>query len=301
MSLLRASQNVQRSLAKIFTLALCTALLSSCSIKLTYSFLDNLMGWQLGRYVSLNGEQKKVAKAVFKDFHGWHRETQLTPYARYLTQVKQTILAGDITPEYLHAESNSLQLMLDDSLEYLLPGLTDVATLLTDEQILEVQKNLGKERKKYRKEYVDDSPEKIKKRRIRSITRIIGPFFGGFTKQQEQRLSDWENNFLDYEELMLVQQENWEARFMVAMEFREAPGKMQPHLRELMLYRIDNWDPELQKRLDINQIATFEMLADLFNSQTPKQQKKLAKKFDQYIGDFRSITEKHTEDALSYR
>ncbi len=264
-------------------------MLGSCSIKVTYSFLDNLMNWQIGRYVTLKGEQKDLASATFKDFHRWHRETQLTLYADYLESIKLTLLEGDVSADYLHEESNKLQLLIDKSVEQLLPGLTDIASSLTDAQIDEVRKNLKKERDEYKRDYVDDEDEKIQKRRIRDVTRYMGQFFGRFSESQKKRMLDWETNLHPYEELMLAQQEEWETGFVDAMQYRDNKPELQNRLHKLMFYRTDDWDTELQAQLDINQQATFIMLADLFNSQTPKQKKKMRNKFDQYIRDFRSL------------
>lgn len=268
---------------KLIALLLLTLLLNSCSIKIAYNFLDSLLGWQVSRYVTLKGEQKSAAKTIFKDFHLWHRRTQLKDYAEYLTYLKKGIMEDQVDPTFLHEASDKLQDMLDTSMIQLLPGLTQIAATLSDKQIDEVTKNLTQKRKKYRKEYIEDDRDAVQRRRIKDLTRYIGPFFGSFTHQQKQRLKDWENRLSPYEELLIKQQEQWQADFLKAMEYRQTPNKLKEKLSALVLYRTDNWNEKLQKRLDTNQTLTYEMMANLFNSRSQQQRKKTEKKLNHYI------------------
>lgn len=287
-----------RHIRRIALVVCCSFLLSSCTVRIAYSVLDNILGWQLGQYVSLKGEQKTQSKRMFKDFHAWHRRTQLPLYANYLDTLKEGMLAGDITSGYLHDESDKLQDLMDISLAKLMPGLTEVAISLDEKQIQEVVEQLEKEREEYREDYIEDSEEKIQKRRIQDLTRYIGGFFGSFTDEQEAILKNWEENLIPHEKLMLSQQLQWQEAFLEAMQDRADFDQLQRKLHALLLFRTDNWDPELQKALDVNQEQTFKMLATLFNSQTPKQKKKLENKFDQYIKDLRILASKAENSKL---
>jgi len=281
-------------LKQAFLLFACLILLSGCTVRVAYGMLDTLLNWQLGKYVSLKGNQKKVAKNTFEAFHTWHRATQLTLYAEYLKNLKTGMLAGNITGDFLHKESDKLQDLLDESVAYLVPGLTQIASSLSDEQIEEVVENLVNERDEYREDYIDDDDVKIQKRRINDLTRYVGGFFGAFTEEQEALLKNWESNLVPHEQLMMTQQIIWQNEFIDAMNYQDDLAELQKRIHALMLVRTDNWDPELQRVLDINQRATFDMLATLFNSQTPKQRKKLEKKFDQYINDLTILAAKAT-------
>lgn len=276
---------------KVALLLLCTAALSlsACSIKLAYNMLDNLMAWELSRYVDLKGEQKKLARELIDDFHSWHRKTQLTRYADYLETLKNGLYGKTVSADYLHAKSDELQDLLDDSMDYLAPALAQLAASLSEKQIEQVCKQLEKDRDKYRKDYIDDKREDIQRRRIRDLKRYIGPFFGRFEDEQEKILKDWDNTLEPYATLMLAQQRLWQEDFLQAMAVRDNAEKLRPALAKLMLHRTDSWDPKLQKALDQNQTLTFETLAKLFNSQSPRQQEVLKAKFDDYIDTLRDL------------
>ena len=277
---------------KIIACLSCLVLLNSCTIRLSYHLLDNIMMWELNQYASLKGQQKKDARQAIDDFHKWHRQTQLDDYADYLENLKSQMLAGPVSAKFLHKESDKLQNMLDVSADKILPSVTDVAATLSEDQIQQVLEKLKDDREEYRKDYIDADDEKIQKRRIRDLTRYIGGFFGRFTEEQKQRLIDWEDSLEPHEEFMIKQQIKWQAEFIEAMTFQDQPTELQARLRNLILYRTDNWDTELQRRLDVNQTLTFVMLADLFNSQTAKQKQKMERKFDQYIDDLRALAKR---------
>lgn len=281
-----------KRLLKITVCLSCLLLLNSCTVRLSYHLLDNIILWELGQYVSLKGQQKKDAHRAIDDFHSWHRATQLTAYADYLENLKQNMLAGPVSADYLHDESNKLQDMLDVSVNKLLPDITKIASTLNQQQIEQVLEELKNNRREYKEDYIDADDADVQKRRIRDITRYIGGFFGRFTDEQKQRLADWESSLEPHEPYMVKQQLQWQSDFVDAMRFQAQPRELQVRLKNLMLYRTDNWDIELQRRLDANQDLTFIMLADLFNSQTEKQRNKMEKKFDQYIDDLRALAKR---------
>lgn len=288
---------IDRIYKSLFILG-CMLLLNSCTIKISYRFLDNILGWQISQYVDLKGQQKKEASAALDAFHDWHRETQLPLYVNYLENLKVGMLTSRITATYLHEESNKLQDLLDLSMTQILPSVTSVAATLNEAQIQQVTEKLKKDREEYRRDYIEAPDKKIQKRRIRDLTRYIGGFFGKFNKEQKQRLIAWEESLSAHEELMIDQQKQWEVDFLTAMKFQSDKVELQQRLRNLMLYRTDNWEPELQRRLDRNQSQTFEMLAELFNSQSEKQRQKMEKKFDSYIGDLNDLI-KHRDSKPS--
>lgn len=280
------------TIKRIALIFVCLTFLSGCTVRIAYAILDDLLMWQLGQYVSLKGEQKKQTKQQIKAFHRWHRKTQLPLYIDYLTELKKGMVAGNITGTYLHQESDKLQDLLDISINQIIPTLTDIAVSLDEKQIQQVLNQLRKEQKEYREDYLDASDEAVQKRRINDVTRYISGFFGPFTDQQKTMLQDWEESLTPHEALMIEQQKEWEKAFLHSMDFRDNRPELEKRIRTVLAFRTDNWDPELQKVLDKNQALTFNMLADLFNSQTPKQRQKLEKKFDQYIRDLEILASK---------
>ena len=194
-----------------FCLGLMCILLTvtSCSsARLGYGFLDNYMLWKINDFVSLTQEQKSFTKAGFKDFHAWHRKEQLPLYAAYMEQLKPTLNNTNLSGEIIHHETDELQELLDESINYLMPTLVELAFSLSDDQIIELSKSLEKKRKKYTKKYVNVKKDKLYKKRISDLCEYMDPFFGRYTSQQKEWLETWAQNLIDYEERMVEQQES---------------------------------------------------------------------------------------------
>jgi hypothetical protein len=271
---------------------LCVFIFSSnaCSVKIAYHFLDNLLGWQLGTYVSLDSKQKRLASSVFKDFHSWHRRTQLPSYSQYFTHTKALMAQGNITAEQLHAESDKLQDLLDVSVDYLMPGVVEIIGTFNEDQVAEILKNLKEKGDDFYDKRVDTSAKKIQKLRIKDFNQHLEGFFGSYSDEQELEIKLWAKNLQPYEALMLKQKRTWEQDIAKALTKRNNPKELTRELKSLVMYRTDEWDADLQKVLDENQVKSYGLLANLANSRSERQKTKSNEKFDRYIKIFDDMT-----------
>ena len=120
------------------------------------------MLWQIEKFVNLKGSQEEQAKIYLDNFHQWHRRTQLEQYAQYLVQLKARINTGPISGEDIHAETDKMQELLDQSLNQLLPDMARIIAKLTDAQAEELLESIKKENVKnitigIPKEYFSDN------------------------------------------------------------------------------------------------------------------------------------------------
>ncbi len=277
---------------KISLLIICVFCLSSCSVKLAYNFLDFIIKWRIGQYVSLNNEQDAYLDQRVDDFHQWHRRTQLTRYADYIESVLPTLRNEKITGKWVHAETDKIQELLDTSLNAFLPIAVDLVHSFSEEQTKEVLENLAKKRKEFYREYIDISQKKRLKQRKHDLTDHIGRFFGRFTDAQKLLLDEWAAAIRPFETQSLEQQVIWAKRVDDAMAVRDNKAQLRERLGSIVLYRTDDWDPALQATLDYNQDITYILIAELVNSQTDKQRQRMLKKLEAYIQDLRKLAEK---------
>lgn len=281
-----------RLFKRFFIITLCLFLVSGCSTKLAYNFLPFLLKWYVGQYVSLTHEQKQTLSVSLKSFHTWHRTTQLPIYANYVQDVTHRIQSETITGKWIHNETDKVQLMIDDSVNILKPTAISLLASLSDKQTKEIEKNLKKDRKKYRKKYVDISDKKIIRNRKEKLLDYIGPFFGSFSKEQKRWIEDWAKNIKPYEALTLKQQQLLSEKINLALDNRKNRAELTRLVDEIMFYRTDDWDPELEAILDDNQESTYALLAKLVNSQKTNQKKKMLAKLNSYRKDFISLNKK---------
>ncbi|HMU68130.1 MAG TPA: hypothetical protein PKE57_13320, partial [Cellvibrionaceae bacterium] len=70
-----------RSPFRVLALLLLTCLLlSGCTVKLAYHFLDWGLQYKLNHYLSLSNDQSQQAKHAIKEFHYWHQRHELPSY-----------------------------------------------------------------------------------------------------------------------------------------------------------------------------------------------------------------------------
>lgn len=269
---------------------LCLFMLNGCATKLAYNFLDWALLWYIESYVSLDDKQKAFAKDYLDKFHHWNRSTQLNQYAEYLVGLKTRLTTGKLTGQQMHDETDELQVYLDRCLDKLTPLFIELAATFSDDQVEELMDNLEKDRKKYQKDYVDIDQAKLHKTRIEDLTdHLKYGGIGGYNADQKILLQQWTESLKPFEELTLKQQEIWASELKTALDNRSDRKQLEDTLRRLLFVHTDHWDSELEKRMDINQELTYDTLARLINSMTPRQQTKMLEKLDGFIGDFRAL------------
>ncbi|MFL0804140.1 MAG: hypothetical protein K6L81_10485 [Agarilytica sp.] len=277
---------------KLFIAFTCLFLLSACSTRLAYNFLDFIIKWYVGQYVSLDSKQKNVLNGAAKEFHQWHRRTQLEVYADYIDYLLKRLDEKEIDGEWVHAQTDVAQDFIDVSAQHFKPTIVAIMHSLSDKQVKQVLKNLADDRKDYKKKYVNISAKKQAKRRRNELLDYIAPFFGSFTKEQKQWITDWSTEVKPYETLTLKQQTIWSDEVKGALDARHDKALLDTLVDEVMLYRTDDWDPDLEAILDHNQDVSYALMARLVNSQTPKQRKKMFSKLKSYQKDFRTLAKK---------
>lgn len=279
---------------RIALLVCCTVLLFGCSTKTAYHFLDWGIKWYIGKYISLTHEQKEFTEKALDDFHDWHRRSQLVPYAEFIEALREKLNSGEITGEQLHAEVDQIQLMIDISVDQLLPLFINLTASLSDEQVEELMENLAEKREEYEKDHVTASREKVIEARINDLQDHLSPHFGRLTDEQKQWLEDWATSLIPFEEVTLKQQEIWAEDVKALLAKRQDKAMLKRELRKLIVTNTDDWPEDAQAIFDKNQELTYDFLARLVNNLTPKQKKKMNSKFDSYINDLYDLA-KHDE------
>lgn len=266
-------------------------LLSGCVVRVAYNMLDWLMLWKAEKLVNLVDSQEDEAKAALKDFHQWHRRTQLPLYIAYLTEFKTRITDGKFTGTSVHAETDKVQDLADLSLNHLMPDIVRILATLSDTQVEELMENLEVERQEFIDEYVDISPRKQIKKRRDDLQKHLTRWSGSLSKEQKSWIEEWAQSMVDYEAPTAVQQQQILQRVAKLMAARADTERLHKGLSEVLFYRTDNWDPDIQKIYDHNQDLTYTLIARILNSLSDRQKARFHKRLDNYIDDFRKLSE----------
>lgn len=272
-------------------------LLGSCSsTKVAYEFLDWVLMWKIDRMVPLDAQQRSRVKSDIHTLHEWHRATQLPRYADYLEDLQKRLDPASVTAEQIHAETDQLQLMLDDILERAIPKAADIISGLTDDQVAAMLDNIVEERQEYIDENIKPGEKKRREKSAGEAKDYFKRFLGRLTGEQEKWIDDWSQQLVPYTELAAQQQLLWQEHLAKYLEVRQNRSLLEQGLRELMLYRTDNWNDELQQAMDTNQALSYALIARILNSASAKQQAHLSKRLNGYIADFRQLSSKSAPD-----
>lgn len=274
--------NLRRLGRSLFILLLLVAL-SACTTKMAYNFLDWAIEWKVQRLVKLHGEQKVLTKNAIQDFHHWHRTTQLPQYADYLRQLQTRLNGGSVSAKAVHAETDKIQLLVDQSVEKVLPDATEVLSTLNDEQVKELLASVAEERDEYKDEYVDPSTRKRQKTYYKKFLKHAQDWLGPLSKEQKAKVESWSKTLEPFEELNLQQQQIWEEKLAAILTQREDKTALLAGLKTLMFHRTDDWQPNLEEILDRNQEMTYELISELLNGMDEKQRVHMNKKIEDYV------------------
>lgn len=257
--------------------------LSACTTKMAYNFLDWAIEWKVQRLVKLHGEQKVLTKNAIQEFHHWHRTTQLSQYADYLRELQTRLNDQPVSAKDIHAETDKIQLLVDQSVEKVLPDAAQVLTTLSDEQVKELLASVAEERDEYKDEYVDPSTRKRQKTYYKKFLKHAQDWLGPLSSEQKDKVETWSKSLEPFEELNLQQQKIWEEKLAAILAKRENTETLLEGLKTLMFHRTDDWQPDLEKILDRNQELTYGLIAELINGMGEKQRTHLDKKIEDYV------------------
>ena len=272
-------------------LVACT-LLSACGTKMAYGYLDWAIQWKIRGLVPLTSEQKQQTKLASVAFHQWHQSTQLSQYADYLESLKALLEKGPVTEKIIHAETDKVQLLLDQSLRFALPSILQLSQSLTDKQVDELLESFKEDREEYRNENVDISEDKKYQNRYKELRSHIKPWFGRLDKKQRELIHLWSRSLKPYETYNVKIKANWEEDLRLALEKREDLAELEKSIKPLLSTETDSWEPEIEAVFDYNQHLTLELLAELVNNLSDKQKEHMFDKFDDYIKICRDLARK---------
>lgn len=258
---------------------------------MAYGLMGFITKWYIGGYVTLNDDQKSFVSSTMSDFRNWHRETQLPVYIEYVDGVTNRLNSDEITGSWIHAETDRVQVFLDASIAQLKPAIVELMGSFSDKQVEELLENFEKQQAKFQKKRVDISDEKKRKKRVDELTDQTSRFFGKLSSEQKSWAENWSRQLKPYENLTLEQQKTWAKKVEEALRVREDKEKLSRLTDEIVFYRTDDWDQELQERLDHNQDISYELVAKIVNSLSTSQRKKMFSKLEEYKQDFIDLSQ----------
>jgi len=284
-------------LAKMVCLACIVVLAAGCSVvKLTYNNADTLTLLWLNRYVDLDAGQEAWTKDRVREFHVWHRVTQLPDYAQMLVRTR-TLLQSPVTRADMLALNAEIAARLDVATIKALPDLATLALQLSPEQIAYMERKFEKNNTEFRKDFLDIDTEQRQENRYKTVLWLAEFWFGRFSAEQEAAIKRASYARPLINELWLSERLARQRDLIVVLKRIQAE-KPSPHATLALLKDqavratgIANI-PNAATRAEAEAAAAHaaQLAAAIVNLTTPEQRQRAMDKLQQWADDFVALS-----------
>ena len=183
----------------IFSLAI-----SGCSIaRLAYNNVDWLLLREMNDFLDLSPEQEMRAAARLREALQTHRRTELPGYAHFLARLRRMAESGlDVRKADWIVERGYA--LVKRTIRHTVPAISPSLTDLSSRQIAHLESRLAEFNREYRDEYLPESLEIRKERRVRRTVDRIEHWVGALRSDQFTLASRLRNTFPDSAEAWLA-------------------------------------------------------------------------------------------------
>ncbi|MEH6551126.1 MAG: DUF6279 family lipoprotein [Pseudomonadales bacterium] len=271
---------------------LMTAVLSGCTLGITYRLLPTIAMWSLEDYIDFEKEQRIATKGALSELIEWHRYQELPRYVELLQTLSQFIDRGDaVTLTELEGFSNQIQASWRRFMNRALPQSVDILSSLSDDQITELRENLADDIIEEREELDETSPEKTQAKRLKMLTKQAVKLMGKLSPEQEQIIKDWSVALIPSNEAYLQQSIVWNKHFAQALEQRKDKAIFLSLLTPLFVYPEELWPPHYREIIESNRSLTTEVMLQLLHSMNEKQKTKAHNRLNDLIDDLNKLSQ----------
>lgn len=289
-----------RSPVRVLAVLLLTCLiLSGCTVKLAYHFLDWGLQYKLNHYLSLNSQQSGQAKQAIKEFHYWHQRHELPRYVEFLKDARNRLAGPPLTTEEISAYRERLKKFGEQSLDQLLPNISALLKTLDDKQKQQLFKTLDEDQKDYQDLYLKPPLDEIRTALKNDALKSIKKYMGRLSDAQKARIASWSEAILPFGAAASAEQDKWE---LLMRQLLDNPNRSDysAQLKNLMLYDFSAWESAHRQIMEHNQAISYQLMADMLNSRSSEQNASLIEKLDVYIADCEDlIAQARVEDEKS--
>ena len=233
----------------------------------------------------MNGHQEQQLDQTLQPFLRWHRQQELPRYVDLLNEIDAS-LAQPVTPGELRAIYSDVEVawlrLEEESLDWLL----ELGATLTDAQMQDFLVYLEEKQEESEDKYLTRSEPEYRETSYESFADSLENYLGRLTPQQRERLQRASAALERSDEVWLQERAAWLGRLAVTLQ--RQPG-WQQRVRDMLARRTETLSPRYQQVYDHNLEVIFEAVADVLNSRTPKQDRRLRAELVSLREDLRTL------------
>lgn len=271
---------------RLLLLVLVLGLASCSSTSFFYNRLDFIVPWYIDDYVNLDRGQEDFLEEQLEPFLTWHRREELPRYVETVEYFEDAVsdslekeeleaIQADFEAAYRRLESRGMEWMLALGAE------------LTDEQMDELLENFEERQEEFEEEYLERDDEEFVEDSYDRFKDNLEDYMGRLDKEQlavAQRASE---ELVRADDEWLQEQQRWLERLRVILE-RE-PG-WEDRLMQAIAEREENFTPQYTAAIEHNTQVLGTAFAEIINSRSEKQDKKLREKLGELREDLLALS-----------
>lgn len=276
-----------KSHSRILLVVTSILLLAGCVFQTAYKQLDWATVMMLDRYVDLKSSQKDLTKANMQKLLAWHKQNEI-PKLKALIQNVQAKPTNEITSSLLLAQWETLEASMWRTYDELEPYAYTFLRDLDKEQQAELLEYLNKKYQKRIDKYKKRSQEDRDERDLTNFSELVEYWVDDLTKEQEAILKQWgetkqHNYSLEVARYMLD-----EVGKFSSVVFNHELSEEDAKAKFAKVYAdAKNIQPaSLKNGLESNKQGKAEVLAQVLQTLTPKQEKYFRKRLAMWEDNF---------------
>lgn len=266
--------------------------LSGCGIiSLGYNYGDVYLRYTINSYADFNSTQKEFIRQQVDLYMLWNRKAMLPEYVKFLQELQHKVQSGnDLKKEDVTAYRKEVRALYVTTLQ---PTVNPAARLLSEvepQQIEQLVQSFARENNKQKeKELSGDRDEQLRKRAERTID-FIENLVGSFSDDQLDHIRDASRKLPFATALYLQMKKDNQARLIVLMKEKNNEEELANFLSLWLLMPEKFRNPEEQTLLHEFELASDELIVDIYNGLSERQKKNLLSNIDKYIENFQNLS-----------
>lgn len=161
------------------------SLIAGCSfVKTFYNNAPTALAWWLDDYFDFTNDQKAILNPALNHVHDWHRNSQLPQYIATLQKIKLAINEDNMSSEQVCDQIQKVKISLNTLQMSFIPVISEIAPLVSDEQLTYLSQKLSKRAEKWKSEWWQETAQEQLEARLEKTEEYAEKVYGNLSSEQ---------------------------------------------------------------------------------------------------------------------
>ena len=282
----------------IVLLLLLASVAGCTAMRIGYRQADTILAWRADDYLDFNPQQKHDFRERLDRLLEWHRYEQLPEYTVFVsTAVKkgQSGLKREDIKWFVEGIKSRYRIIIDHGVD----DAVDVLATITPEQIVALQKQWGKDNRKFASERdLNGTLAERKRSRLKRVLKETTDWTGNLTNEQEAQFAILLEavpyiNHLRHQDRIRRQKE-----FLELLKLRTNKQELRPRLHAWLRDWESGRSPEFERVSNEVYDKRIQFYMAVEKLLTPQQRQAAWRRLQEFGDDFKSLSEKPAKAGI---